>query len=548
MISAVEVRVNGTPLDPELAAKLLEVRVEDHLRLPDAFLIRISDPGLEHVDSNPLEVGAEIEIKFAGIDSSDRLVTLLKGQITSLEPEFSGGGAILAARGYDHSHSLNRSRTNETYQNATAADIAQKVARRAGLQTGTIDSDPGGPQDFVQQHGETDWDFLTRLAGAIDFEVTVQDKKLHFKKAAAPNGSPITLRWGDELHVFKPRVTGVQQVNEVVVRGWDPQTKQAIEATASQSPLSSTIGIARSALVSALGGGSHRVGHRPVTTANEADALAKSLLAQLGNAYVEAHGTTKGDPRLRAGGSVKIDGIGQRFGGTYTLSSTVHVYRSTKGYETLLAITGRAPRSLVDLMTPSRGRNGSGSTTGFASTVAVGVVTNNEDPDGMGRVRVKYPTLDDQTEGWWARVASPSAGKDRGLLMMPIVGDEVLVAFEHGDLRRPYVIGSLWNGKDTPGDLMQKDGSFALQSDKNVAIKAKEKITITATGDVSLEGKAAWKQKLDGDTTLEAKSISVKAQSSLTIESQSSVTIKAPQVSIEASGVAKVSGSQVMLG
>jgi phage protein D len=546
MISAVEVRVNGTPLDPELAAKLLEVRVEDHLRLPDAFLIRISDPGLEHVDSNPLEVGAEVEIKFAGIDSSDRLVTLLKGQITALEPEFAAGGAILAARGYDHSHSLNRSRTNETYQNATAADIAQKVARRAGLQTGTIDTDPGGPQDFVQQHDETDWDFLSRLAGAIDFEVTVQDKKLHFKKAAAPTGTPQTLRWGEELHVFKPRVTGVQQVDEVVVRGWDPQTKQAIEATASQSALSSTIGIARSAVVSALGGGSHRVGDRPVTTANEADALAKSLLAQLGNAYVEAHGTTKGDPRLRAGGSVKIDGVGQRFGGTYTLTSTVHVYRSTKGYETLLAITGRAPRTLVDLMTPSNRKNGAA--TGFAGSVAVGVVTNNEDPDGMGRVRIKYPTLDDQTEGWWARVASPSAGKDRGLLMMPIVGDEVLVAFEHGDLRRPYVVGSLWNGKDTPGDLFQKDGSFALQSDKNVAIKAKGKITITAEDDVSIQGKAKLTQKLDGDASLEAKSISVKATSSLTIESQASVTIKAPQVSIEASGVAKVSGSQVMLG
>ena len=79
----------------------------------------------------------------------------------------------------------------------------------------------------------------------------------------------------------------------------------------------------------------------------------------------------------------------------------------------------------------------------------------------MGRVRVKYPSLDGKIEGWWARMAAPGAGNDRGQLMMPLVGDEVLVAFEHGDVQRPYVIGSLWNGKDTPGDLVHTDGSYA---------------------------------------------------------------------------------------
>jgi uncharacterized protein involved in type VI secretion and phage assembly len=124
----------------------------------------------------------------------------------------------------------------------------------------------------------------------------------------------------------------------------------------------------------------------------------------------------------------------------------------------------------------------------------------------------------------------------------------VLVAFEHGDLRRPYVIGSLWNGKDTPGDLVQKDGSFALQSDKDVTIKAKGKMTVDVEGDIGITGKGALKEKLDGEATLEARSVSIKATSSITIESQASVSIKAPQVSIEASGVAKISGSQVILG
>ncbi|MBU0960029.1 MAG: phage tail protein, partial [Proteobacteria bacterium] len=82
--------------------------------------------------------------------------------------------------------------------------------------------------------------------------------------------------------------------------------------------------------------------------------------------------------------------------------------------------------------------------------VVIGVVTNNEDPEGMGRVKVKFPWLSDEDESNWARVASPMAGKERGMYFLPEVDDEVLVAFEHGDMRFPYIIGSLWNGTEPP--------------------------------------------------------------------------------------------------
>ena len=76
---------------------------------------------------------------------------------------------------------------------------------------------------------------------------------------------------------------------------------------------------------------------------------------------------------------------------------------------------------------------------------------NSSDPAGLGRVRVKYPALGDDTEGWWARIAAIAAGDERGVLMMPQPGDEVLVGFEHGDPRRPYVLGVVWNAKDAAG-------------------------------------------------------------------------------------------------
>lgn len=88
--------------------------------------------------------------------------------------------------------------------------------------------------------------------------------------------------------------------------------------------------------------------------------------------------------------------------------------------------------------------------TGRFHGVAVAVVTANNDPDKQGRVKVTYPWLSGDDESHWARVVSPGAGKDRGLLAVPAVDDEVLVAFEHGLVDSPYVIGGLWNGSDAP--------------------------------------------------------------------------------------------------
>ena len=82
--------------------------------------------------------------------------------------------------------------------------------------------------------------------------------------------------------------------------------------------------------------------------------------------------------------------------------------------------------------------------------VVIGVVTNNHDPRSLGRIKVKFPWLSADNESNWARVASLMAGKGRGALFLPEVDDEVLVMFEHGYMEHPYVVGALWNGKDTP--------------------------------------------------------------------------------------------------
>jgi uncharacterized protein involved in type VI secretion and phage assembly len=190
-------------------------------------------------------------------------------------------------------------------------------------------------------------------------------------------------------------------------------------------------------------------------------------------------------------------------------------------------------RDLVDLLADARGHGG---TRIFG--VVTGVVTNNQDPDKLGRVRVRFPWLapDGDGESWWARIAVPMAGKDTGVYFLPDVDDQVLVAFDQGDVRFPYVLGALWTSKRTPPETVDQQNTkrtiksrsghkitFDDSSDaeKIEIIDAKQKVTIVidsskstisirADQDVSVES-------ANGKLTLSGKSVEVASQESLTL-------------------------------
>ncbi len=82
----------------------------------------------------------------------------------------------------------------------------------------------------------------------------------------------------------------------------------------------------------------------------------------------------------------------------------------------------------------------------------IAIVTDNKDPQKLGRVKIKIPILSEQDTTWWSPIIMLGASKNRGWFFIPEIDDEVLVAFEHGDINRPVVIGALWNGKDKPHD------------------------------------------------------------------------------------------------
>jgi phage protein D len=549
LVAGVSVKVNGQELDPSIP--IAEARVQDNLMLPDAFMLRALDHDFKLVDGSTFDIGAKVELHYAPASERGGAEGVFKGEIATIAPQFEKEGPVLVVRGYDLGHRLTRSHNTRTFQDMTASDIASKIIGEAGL-----DKDVQSTSDvypFEQQSNETDWDYLWRLASRVGYEVVCIDEKIHFRKPGSGAGTPVTLQWGVNLKTFHPRATAVQQVKEVVVSGWDPKGKRRVTATKSTPQLDSKIELRRDGLAN----GKHPVVDEIVTSQSEADVLAQSTLDRLANTWLEADGRCVGNPKVRAGCKVQIKGVGTRFGGDYLITQSTHVIRGAAGYETEFEVSGRSRRTLLDLLTPRVRSDHSGS-------LVVGVVTNNDDPEKMGRVRVKYPGLDESQEGWWARVASVSATGGRGLMMMPLVDDEVIVGFEHGDPRRPFVLGSLWNGTTKPDKLAAEgggkpDGSFNLRSDEKVAIGSGQDMLISSDAKMDAKSTSDFTLQADGKLAITGTGAEISitgAAGSVVIKQDGSITIKGTQITVDASaklalsssGVVQVSGSQIMLG
>jgi uncharacterized protein involved in type VI secretion and phage assembly len=543
------IKVGGSELAPEIGALVVQLRVRDSLRLPDQALLRLADPQLAHVDQGLLAVGQTLDVLFAAPGGSSPTSVFI-GKIQSVELELVGDGAFIAATAYEPAFALHQNRRTEVFQNMTAGDIAQKVIGAAGLSASVQSSGDAFP--FLLQNDETDWQLLWRLASAIDFEVVGDGNTVHFRPAGSGNsGAAIALSAPEQLVSFRPRVSGAQQVDNVSVRGWDPSNADAIVANQSSPAADSKPGLDRGSIASAAGAGTWTVGDRTVLSQGEADALAKSMAAHLGNAWIEADGISVGDPRLKAGCKVDVSGVGKNFGGTYAVTSAMHVLIGGRGYQTHFTISGRSARTLLDLVSTTP------EVAPWGSSMVVGVVTQTSDPDGLGRVRVKYPALGDDAEGWWARIASPAAGTGRGVLMMPVAGDEVVLAFEQGDPRRPYVLGAVWNGQAKPGDdLVKQDGSFALASDHDVTVNARGNTTVNTQGnttistkqDLKLTGQTISAQATGGQVEIKGATVTVQADGSVTIKG-ATITVQAQgSLSLQASGQVQISGAMVMIG
>ena len=215
--------------------------------------------------------------------------------------------------------------------------------------------------------------------------------------------------------------------------------------------------------LSAFGGlGERTLFNRMAAAADDAQAMAQADLDRSVGRELVVEATADGDPDIRPGRRVRIIGLDQAVDGVFTVTEATHSFTEAAGY--LTEFTTRPP---AIAQRPAR-----------APVFTFGIVSDLADPDKLSRVKAKL-TLCGDLEGDWMPVVVPGAGTDKGLAVIPEVGDQVLIVFPQGDLAYGIVLGGLYGENRSPGQVDEGTRPFAFRTGNGQAI------TLDAAGGVA---------------------------------------------------------------
>lgn len=557
----VTVYLDGAALTATEMDHLLRIEVEQSSHVPSVARISFfDDDDAAMIDNSKFDIGKEIEVKFKNrAASSGTFVSVFKGEIVSLQPEYTEGLQMtMTIIAFDKMHRLNRGRKSRAFLQMSDSDIISKLARESSV-TASVAS-TSTQNDFIAQDNVTNLAFIQMLARRNNFEITCDNGTMNVK--ARQQGSPVaTLTAGQQLLYFRPHLTTTEQVSKVQVKGWDMKTKAAVVGEATSTTSHPSIGYNKTGIAaSSTFGDAPWLELSPHATIQAVAAkMAEARLNELNAAFIQCEGRCLGNSAIKPGKLIKLEKLGTRFSGNYVVTVARHVY-SDGIYETEFTVEGQQPELVSGYMSPQidppRIWNG----------VVSAVVTNNNDTENLGRIKVKYPWYTHEgteVESDWIRVASLSAGSSRGFQAIPEVADEVLIAFEHGYFDKPYVIGALWNGVDKPpmqASEFVQDGKIVMQkwktrtghefiftekdSDSKIEIKEKDtKLSITMDG-----SNASFEIKNDKMTiTMNDSGITIKStDKKITIDAGSgNLDIKGATINVEGTGNVNIKGSAV---
>ncbi len=340
----IKIFVDGKNISSE-GISVSEVEVERIRNGIGSF--RFIIPEALDVEFNPkyedvFKFGSEIQIQLG---YKDRFETVFTGLISSLTYHFEEDNFLdLEVEGYDYLFLMMKNKNFRSWNEMTISDVISDVIQDYPFKDREVER-TNISFNQIRQENETDFIFLKKLSKKIGYEFFITEEGKFIFRHLGLNLSPdLILSFGKELIFFKPTVDLTQVINEVVVKGWNPESKQEVIGKASSGDelfVESTGGKGTAVVQESLRiPVSHEI-RIPVEKQEEAEELAKSILNELSLNYLKGNCTTVGLPDIKPGIVIELKGLGSKFSRKYYVEKVIHKF-GDNGFTTKMEVRGNS--------------------------------------------------------------------------------------------------------------------------------------------------------------------------------------------------------------
>ena len=557
--------IDGVPLLAPDALLIRNITIESQIFLPSLCEIELIDSSQGVLVENGLITGVLIEVR--AVSGEDIIgVPLFSGQIESIELRFDHtSGVRSVVRAYDLAHRMLHGRKTTGFPLSLYSEVVEGIGLEHGITT--VAEPTEVPYTMVVQSNESDWDFIVRLAREVGYVTYIAiDPAVGLptlfwglmapaETAPPPVGvelSPRAIVIGDDgLISLRATVSGSGMTASASTRGWDQSLAMpAIGEGPAISDAAANVMLPVE-LATELGGPTAQMVTLERLAENEAatEAASVGLGFRLAGSYSNIEAIVQGNPFLMPNTAISISKAGI-LTGEYTVTAAVHTYEPRSfGYRTSITCAGYEDRTLMGLQ-------GAAESSFKLNGVYPAIVTDSEDPEFLGRVLLSFPWLSETFISNWARVVQAGAGEGLGMQILPEPTDEVLVAFENGQLDSPYVLGGLYSadrlGAIPAAELVigtpmmraftSREGHQLIFNDNPEASSLTVQTTFGASCIVRLSPETGI-----SISTIEGQPITVNSAAEVTINSEGAVLINSSEVTVSGEGAVAINGADVSI-
>ena len=517
----------------------------------------------EKSDGNDWKIGDKLEIKI-GYNQQHQLV--FKGIIVKHGVSASEGLGSRLVIELRHEYYLSSLRkTNRIFLEKSDADVIDEILNVYGY-SAEIDVLSEKHRQMIQFYS-SDWDFVNMRAEANQMLVFPKNEKIIFTKNIAAQGEKLTLGFGDNIAKMNLEIDSRQSYEEFLVNSWNEEDQKIVQID-STSTISKTAGELTSVEIAEKA--KHKksdVSGFGTLSESEAESIANANLQQAELIKVRGTIRCKGTSDVAIGDWIKLEGLSAQFNGKVLVTGVTDELSLGKWFTTFQV--GVSPEKYVQrydniVEAPALGLLPS------VHGLHIGIVSKLESDNDDEKILVQLPNLKEGEDAVWARCARMDAGKDRGWVFRPEIGDEVILGFINDDPRQAVILGSMHSTKNPAVikaeddnhhkgyvsreklkvlfddekkiiSILTPDATVILDDDaKKLTLKNPDNEIELSPDGIKIETQKDVKIKATGDINIEGMNIKLKSNAQLEAEGAAGVKIKS-------SGITEVNGSMVKI-